>query len=222
MTPAKTLMAVLLLVLAGAGAGVALYSLMKEADENPVVAGVVPVTIENLRLSVPQTYFRSGILPRSVAVERIDLVAKFPAMAAAGIPTKASAGKLAPDQRQLVFLAIMRGDGVIDPAERPQDIYGRFLEPDVWDNPGGLIMRRFAADSPYGDEELFMSPPDGRRFAARCRKPGKTTEEIGETCLWRFRRSGADIQIRFSPDLLTQWEILEQGLAGLLKGWSSQ
>ncbi len=219
MTPVRILMAVLLLALTGAGAGIVLYSLTKPAEDGSGAARIVPVTIEGLRLSIPATYFRSRVLPRAAMTERVDLVADFPEMKSTESPLPTSLSQQMQAQKK-VFLAIMRGDGVIDPAERPQDLYGRFLEPDVWENPGGLIMRRFSPDSPYGDEEVFMAPPDGRRFSARCRKQLKAAEDIGEVCLWRFRQSGADIQVRFSPDLLTQWEALEQGVKRLVAGWT--
>jgi hypothetical protein len=111
---------------------------------------------------------------------------------------------------------------VLDPSERPQELYGRFLEPDTWESPGGLLLRRFEAGSPYEDEELFIAPPDGRAFSARCRKPGKATEAIGDACLWRFRQSGADVQVRFTVDLLPQWETMATGVGKLLERWTAR
>ncbi|MFM9974721.1 MAG: hypothetical protein ACKVON_09145, partial [Beijerinckiaceae bacterium] len=96
-----------------------------------------------------------------------------------------------------------------------------FLDPFTFENPGGLLMKRFVADSPYADEDLFIAPPDGRVFAARCRKPGKGANEDGEACIWRFRQSGADVQLRFSTALLPQWEDMALGIATLLKKWES-
>jgi hypothetical protein len=221
MTPVRILMAVLLLAMAGAGAGVVIFTLTRPADDAAGAVRIVPVTIEGLRLSVPAGYFRSGVVPRGAMAERIDLVFEFPDMKPVASRSPVSGHQEQLHQRQ-VFMAIMRSDGVIDPAERPQELYGRFLEPDVWDNPGGLMMRRFAPDSPYSDEELFLAPPDGRRFSARCRKPVKAAEDIGEACLWRFRQAGADVQVRFTPDLLTQWEVLEGGVKRLLVAWAGR
>jgi hypothetical protein len=220
MTPVRILMMVLLLALAGAAAGVVIFTLTQPADDRIGAARIVPVTIEGLRLSVPAAYFRSGIIPRGTSAERIDLIADFPEMNA-GEKRGPAADQQKISQRQ-VFIAVMRSDGLIDPAERPQEIYGRFLEPDIWDNPGGLMMRRFAPDSPYGDEELFLAPPEGRRFSARCRKSLKAADDIGEACLWRLRQAGADVQVRFSPDLLTQWEALESGTLHLLSAWAGR
>jgi hypothetical protein len=115
------------------------------------------------------------------------------------------------DGASTVFIALLREDGAMDPSQRVTEIYGRFLEPDIWNNPGGLLLRRFTPESPYHDEELFISPPEGREFSARCRKPG-ASQLIGEMCVWRYRDAGVDVQVRFAPDLLPQWEALMSGV----------
>jgi hypothetical protein len=221
MTPIRTILAIMTLALLGVvmGLGINAYRSGKTVRG---AAELVPVTINTLRLSVPLDFFRGGAPPRAGTSERIDLLALFPAMSPAGVPPATTTALTAQDPRRLVFIAILRGDGVLDPSERPQELYGRFLEPDTWQNPGGLLLRRFEAGSPYEDEELFIAPPDGRVFAARCRKPGKGTESIGEACLWRFRQAGADVQVRFSVDLLPQWEAMALGVGRLLEAWAAR
>jgi hypothetical protein len=221
MSAAKTLGLIILLALLGAGTGFAIYSLTAPPQGSRNLE-VIPVTIDQLRLNIPQNFLRGGNASSTGTSERVDIMIRFPEMTAAGIPPSTTSDMAALNPRHLLFLAILRGDGILDPAERPNDLYGRFLEPDTWQNPGGLLLRRFETSSPYGDEELFLAPPDGRVFAARCRKPGKSTESIGETCLWRFRQNGADIQLRFSPDLLPQWETMAMGVGTLLKEWSGK
>jgi hypothetical protein len=219
MTPFKTLALVALLALLGIGAGIAVMTILLSGPESRKL-DIVPISIEGLRLNVPQGFLRGGAVPPSGASERADLVIRFPDMTAAGIPPSKPAD--AADPRLLLFLAILRTDGILDPADRVQDLYGRFLDPDTFENPGGLLMKRFVADSPYGDEDLFIAPPDGRVFAARCRRPGKGPENPGEACIWRFRQSGADVQLRFSPALLPQWEDMALGVARLLKDWEGK
>jgi len=195
-------------ICAGAGADALMRGRQTPAAER------VAVAIGDLRIAVPSDYVRAGA--SAGGAERIDLVLSLPDMAPAGDPRARGAAN-----RALVFLAIGRMDGGIDPADRAQDLYGRFLEPDAWRNPGGLVLRRFEAGSPYEDEELYVAPPDGRAFAARCRKAVKGMESIGESCLWRFRRNGADVQVRFRPDLLPQWEALIGGLAAKFDEWGA-
>jgi hypothetical protein len=207
----RILLAVLGLTLLGAAAGVALFwwtTRPVAGDREPI-----PLRVGGVSFRIPPAYVRAGALPRPGVQDRIDLALIFP-----GMQAQEAGGPLAN-----IFLSIMREDGVTDPSERVEQIYGRFLEPDIWQNPGGLLLRRFTPDSPYGDEELFISPPDGRAFSARCRKPPAPGQargaQIGETCLWRFRLGGADAQVRFSPDLLPQWEALATGLREKIGGW---
>jgi hypothetical protein len=221
MTPIRTILAIVALALVGVVMGLGINA-FRSRKTVPEAAEIVPVTINNLRLNVPMVFFRGGAPPRTGTSERVDIVALFPEMSPAGVPPATTTALTAQDPRRLIFVAVLRGDGVLDPSERPQELYGRFLEPDTWQNPGGLLLRRFEAGSPYEDEELFIAPPDGRVFAARCRKPGKGTESIGEACLWRFRQAGADVQVRFSVDLLPQWEAMAMGVGRLLEGWASK
>jgi hypothetical protein len=217
MTPARILIAIIALLLVGAGAGISLFGLLRDPAARSL--DVIPYSIDNLRLAVPLAYLRPGQPTRAGAVDRIDAIAAFPDMRAAGQSSTPEAAFQKRGDNRLVFVSVQKNDGAPDPADRPDQIYGRFLEPDTWDSPGGLVMRRFTANSPYADEELFLAP-DNRQFSARCRKKTQGAESIGETCIWRFRRSGADIQIRFSPDLLSEWEALAYGVDALLKSWS--
>jgi hypothetical protein len=210
----RLFLAVIGLALAGAAVGAGAFWWTQQPARGP--RGPIAISIGEARFRIPPEYFRAGALPRPGSQDRVDLVLTFPAMDAAGT------GQGSPDTR--IFVALLREDGVLDPADRVNDIYGRFLEPDIWHNPGGLLLRRFAPDSPYGDEELFLSPPEGRHFAARCRKPqmrGDNTRvaDIGEACLWRFRAAGSDVQVRFSPDLLPQWEALAEGVRQKTGAW---
>jgi hypothetical protein len=221
MTAIRTLTAITALALCGVAAGLGINALLGKASRS-AAGELTPVTINNLRLNVPSGFFRGGAAPRTGTSERIDLVLRHPEMQPAGAPPSTTRALAASDPRQLVFLSIVRGDGALDPADRPQELYGRFLEPDTWQNPGGLLLRRFEAGSPYEDEELFIAPPDGRVFAARCRKSGKGGEPIGEACVWRFRQQGADLVVRFSPDLLPQWEAMALGLGRTLEEWKAR
>ncbi len=215
----------LVIALTGVGIGFGINWMLQPAmqtrEESIGNGPLVPITVAQLKLNIPAAYFRGGHPPATGLAERVDLVIRQPTMAAAGAPAMTTAALANQSPRDLIFLAILRGDGILDPADRPQDLYGRFLERDTWQNPGGLLLRRFAPDSPYADEELFIAPPDGRVFAARCLKPGARADSGFESCIWRFRQSGADIQVRFSADLLPQWESMAFGIRRLLEGWKA-
>ena len=207
----KTISLVAATGLIGVGAGLGAHALIRgQAPKQPIE--MLPVTAGGLRMVVPSNYARGGVATGN----RIDLVLRHPDMTPAVTAPADSPG--------LVFVAVMPSDGEMDPAQRVQDLYGRFLEADTWQNPGGLLLRRFQAGSPYEDEELYLAPPDGHDFAARCRKKvrgiDRQSELVGEACLWRFRRAGADIQVRFAPEMLPAWEALSLGVKGRLDRWA--
>ena len=101
-----------------------------------------------------------------------------------------------------------RSASEIDPVEQPVLLYSRFLERDAWQNPGGLIMRRFRAGTPYEGEELYLSAPDERNFAARCPRQLRSDGLPEDLCLWQTRANGLEIQVRFLPRYLVQWQDL--------------
>jgi hypothetical protein len=207
----RIFLAVMSLALTGAAIGFGLF--WWTAKPSQAMREPIPVTVGSASFLIPPAYVRAGALPRPGTQERVDLALAFPGLEPAASTTTGA-----------IYVALLREDGVIDPAERVNDIYGRFLEPDIWQNPGGLLLRRFSAESPYADEELFLSPPDGRAFTARCRKPqardGATRGgDIGEACLWRFRIGGADAQVRFPPELLPQWEAMAEGVRAKIAEW---
>jgi hypothetical protein len=211
----RLFLAVIGLAFAGAGVGVAIF--WWTAQPVATTRDPIPISIGNADFAIPPAFARGGALPRPGAQERVDLALSMPDFSPAGLNNAGGT----------VFIALLRQDGVIDPAERVDSIYGLFLEPDVWRNPGGLLLRRFRPESPYADEELFISPPDGRLFAARCRKPALPSErgragDIGEACLWRFRADGVDVQVRFSPDALPVWESLADGVRARVKSWRTE
>ncbi len=211
----KTSLLVVVTMLCGIGAGLGAHTLMRSQNSR-LAPEPVAFTVGGMPLVVPSDYVRGG----APSGNRLNIVMRYPDMAAA-TDVRSQA-----DPSSLVFLSIMPLDGAMDPAQRIQDLYGRFFEPDTWQNPGGLLMRRFQAGSPYDDEEFYLAPPDGREFAARCRKAGRggdrPAELVGETCLWRFRREDADVLVRFSPERLPDWERLATGVRGRLDRWVSR
>mgnify|MGYP003350395993 CR=1 FL=1 len=121
------------------------------------------------------------------------------------------------DPAAFFVLALQASDRSVDPSERMEKLYGRFLERDVWTHPGGLFMRRFENASPYEREDLYFAPPEGRRFAARCVRPAQPPDGLPNMCVSEFRQRGLDAQIRFSPDLLPDWERLHEGSRALIE-----
>lgn len=166
--------------------------------------------------TLPSGYFR----PASRAggrLDKLELAAFFPDFTPAGDPTDiVGVTDLAERHDKLVFVTISEADLTLDPADRPVKLYARFLEPDEWTHPGGLIARGFVAGSPFEGEELYFAAPEGREFAARCGRPDQN-RTIPNFCVDDFRLDELNVELRFSANLLSEWEKLVAGARGLIQ-----
>ena len=117
---------------------------------------------------------------------------------------------------RLVFVELKPADEKLDPAERTERLYLRFLGETSWSHPGGLAARKFEPGSPFEGDELFFVPPDGRQFSARCHR-SEPSRNLPNTCIADFRAGAIDVQIRFSADRLSDWEALLKGARGLIE-----
>lgn len=204
----------LALVLLLAGGAVAFY--LYKTRQHPG-AETVSVSIGRTRLVVPMGYARSGA-EAGGAVERLDLAATYPDFLQAG--AIAGAGDTAtPDTltERLIFITLAPEDTLIAPQDRPSRLYARFLESDVWSHGGGLIMRRFQDQTPFEKEDLYMTPPEGRAFFARCLRPEGKAGGVPHTCISETRVGAVDVQVRFSSTLLSEWERVMDGSRGLVQ-----
>ena len=111
---------------------------------------------------------------------------------------------------ETVFLVIRKPDPRLDPADRTARLYERFLDETSWSHPGGLIARAFVDNSPFRGDELYFTAPEGREFAARCRKPDPSAA-TPNTCQAAMRMGDVDVEIRFSAALLSDWRRLRDG-----------
>lgn len=94
----------------------------------------------------------------------------------------------------------------------------RFLTPGAWSNPGGLMARSFKRGSPFEQEELFMSMPDGAVFFARCTADIGATK-LDEGCRAVLKHGAFDIALRFPREALTDWQALSNGIRTLVDGF---
>jgi hypothetical protein len=168
------------------------------------------------RFTLPSGYFRPSSRGGG-RLDRLDLAAFFPDFTAAGGLSDID-GKTDLDERyrRLVFITVRPADASLDPAERPTKLYARFFEPDQWSHPGGLVANAFQAGSPFEGQELYFVAPDGRAFAARCRRPDQM-KETPNSCTYEFRSDELDIEMRFSAALLSEWDKLSAGARGLIE-----
>lgn len=207
------MMAIAALVLALAGA--AIWLLLDDASQpgTPVAVQVGPVN-----LIIPRGYIRTAHVRNGGYATELELAASAADFRPPQKGVKVDA-ETVDTWARTVFFAVTPSDGSLNPAERTSKLYARFFEPGDWSHPGGLVMRRFEKGSPYEKEELYMAPPEGRLFAARCLRPRQPPDGLPNTCIAEFRMNGLDIRMRFSPDRLADWEKLMQGSKGLIKSF---
>jgi len=193
-------------VVALAGAGALVYRHLAAP-----VSGFSVLTVGAERLRLASAYLRPS---RAGAVE---LVAFFPDFTPAGAFADVAAATDLNDRfARLVFIGLKPADPALDPAERTARLYQRFLDENSWSHPGGLVARAFVDGSPFEGDELFYVAPEGRDFAARCRRPDPS-RQTPNTCIAVFRLGDLDVELRFAASLLSQWRALNEGARGLIE-----
>jgi len=176
----------------------------------------VAVTLGAERLALSSAYLKPNAREDG-ATDALDLAAFFPGFSPAGDLSDVTAGAdLAERFARIVFVRAKPSDSSPDPAERPAKLYQRFLEENSWSHPGGLVARAFVDGSPFEGDELYYVAPEGREFAARCRRPDPE-RKTPNTCIYDFRLGELDVEMRFSAALLAEWATLKAGVRGLIE-----
>jgi hypothetical protein len=192
--------------LALVGAGVLAYRRLAASAPRFAVA-----TVGGERLTLASAYLRPS------RADAAELVAFFPDFTpAGGFADVAAATDLDDRFARLVFIGLKPADPALDPAERTARLYQRFLDENSWSHPGGLVARAFVDGSPFEGDELFYVAPEGRDFAARCRRPDPA-RKTPNTCIAEFRLGDLDVELRFAASLLSQWSALKEGARGLIE-----
>lgn len=127
-----------------------------------------------------------------------------------------SFGPVTAHSRKKLLVTLSPPDKVNEPATQ-LSVYARFLTPTVWSNPGGLVVRGFRKGSPYEGDELYVSVPDGRGFAARCPLDNGAVT-LDELCRVTFRHRGMDVNIRFPRAVIADWELMIGGVRRTIDG----
>jgi hypothetical protein len=173
-------------------------------------------TVGETSFALPTGYFRPASRGGG-KLEKMQLAAFFPDFTPAGdLNDITSATNLGERYERLVFVTIAQSDASLDPADRPIKLYARFLDPEGWTHPGGLIARAFLPGSPFEGEELYFIAPEGREFAARCGKPDEARKSPN-FCIDDFRVDKLVVELRFSANLLSEWQALMSGARGLVE-----
>lgn len=195
--------ALAIMLLGAVATGLGFYASHKGA-ETPVT--LQPARIGDVALMVPQDL--TGAEPddahRLVGMVRLRL--DWP-----------NFGPAQADNRRRLLVTLSPPDKVNEPATQLA-VYARFLTPTVWSNPGGLVVRGFRKGSPYEGDELYVSVPDGRGFAARCPLDTAAGAALDELCRVTFRHRGLDVNIRFPRGIIADWELMIGGVRRTIDG----
>lgn len=162
------------------------------APVGPEATQVEIVTIGENRFKIQ----RDWLLGSSVSGDRHRISLRMPL-------TSLIATYLA-DPASTISLVFTTSDQSFPPSERVKMLYARFLSSEAAPAPGGLIRREFRSGTPYEGETLFLSPPEGRVFAARC--PSAAHADLPTICYAEIRHAGLDIQIQLARRDLALWE----------------
>ena len=202
-----------LATLGASGAGGAVLLAVSGFSAIPREPPPLHAAIGSVSLTVPGRLIREGSPHR--ATGNIELALAWPEF---GPAARAAPG--APEPRQ-VFIGLKPSQQEPIAVSTASELYGPFFEQETWTHPSGLIVRRFRDASPFRDEDMYLAPPEGRGFYARCAKTGTYLETSAEHCLWVFSYKDMVVQARFSPELLGDWEALkaktEELIAGIAK-----
>jgi len=172
----------LLALLACLGAGA--YGLLRAGGDSP--AAPIEASIADAHFVFASAHARDEATAAGGFADRLAFVAVFPDFAPPARAAKAQSSEaLTSLARNHVFITVSLKDDGVDPADRPMQLYARFLEAETIAGPGGLVMRRFEQGSPYDLEQLYVAPPDGRDFspaAQNLRAPARRPQNYVSLC----------------------------------------
>jgi hypothetical protein len=197
----RLIIAVALLAIALATGSVLLFAAREEAPD-----ALIQAELAGVRFQYARAYGRDESTAAGGLSDHLGFIVSFPKFA----PLSAKERPVA----TAIALTLTPKDEGLNPGERPAKLYARFLTPETLEGPGGLILRHFEQGSPYDSEELFIAPPDGRSFFARC--PKADARAPGEACLSMFREGGMDVELRYPPALLGHWDAIFDGAHALI------
>jgi hypothetical protein len=170
--------------------------------------GVVVVTLEDARFTLPETIVAKIDKPVLGEAKRIDLQIPWPfdrqqLNIVHALPT---------DLQNWVLITLEPREGRTGLEERMVPIYSVYLDP-IEGQEAGLVLRKFRTDSPYTDSELLVAPTGE---VIRC---DKTPSVLGPIICERFWpvSQGVMARVRFSRQRLTEWKDIDETAQILLK-----
>jgi hypothetical protein len=179
-------------VLCGMAVGLLTLWVRTEPSQN---IDMVRMNVSGSKLSVPASWVTNAHGTGQI-VERLELVVPVSDLGIEGV----KGAKLA--------LNVTGADNTMHPAERPSQLYARFVSSEYAAGPAGLIKRQFKNEAAFQGETLYLSAPDGRIFSARCQEQ----DTIRPICFSEFRIGGLDLRASYTLETLPYWSSMTDAL----------
>jgi hypothetical protein len=188
--------------------------LIHASSRGPASFIVADVLIGTQQLQIDSRFTRSPAGPLHRSYDDLDLLVALPDFSPAGerahqLPLEA-----------LLTITLRPKDIRLEPRDKVARLFARYLETKAHGGDGGLVMRRFQEASPFAGEEIFMTPPEGRLFWARCSQASSDADAQRRICLSEIRYGALDLRLRFSAIHLAKWEELTASTSQLLASLS--
>ncbi len=168
------------------------------------------VVVGGINFRVPTGYLRFAEQHRNGLLPSIDMAMAWPTMAPLG-----DAETLRNTARQnIVFIGITDVEGAMDTTDLLGSVYREVFVGPIQNTDAGLVRRTLDPQAGYVDERVYYDITTGSGFAARCAGGGQT---VWETCYRDvILTNGLTVTYRFAPELLNQWQDLDDSILGFL------
>lgn len=172
--------------------------------------GVYEIVIGGINFRVPGGFLRFGEQQRSGVLPGIDLAMAWPTMAPLG-----NAEDLRNTERHnIIFVGLNDTGQALDTTDLLSSVYQEVFIGPLEHMPSGLVRRRLDPQAGYTHDSVYFDITTGSGFATRCSQGNET---VWETCHRDvILTNGLTVTYRFSPELLADWQSLDDAILGFL------
>lgn len=172
--------------------------------------GAYEIVVGGINFRVPAGYLRFAEQQRPGLLPGIDLALAWPTMAPLG---DAETLRNTPQER-IVFISLSDTVDSLDTTDLLGTVYREVFVGPIMHIPEGLVRRRLDPQAGYEDETVVYDITTGSGFAARCAAGDET---VWATCYRDvILTNGLTVRYRFSPQLLDDWDKLDDSIMGFL------
>ncbi|MBV6657028.1 MAG: hypothetical protein KI785_04590 [Devosiaceae bacterium] len=184
--------------------------LVPESAMNTSRTGPYEIVVGGINFRVPAGYMRFAEQRRPGVLPAVDLAFAWPTLTPLG---DAEALRATP-RESIIFVGLSDAVQPLDSTDLLGSVYREVFVGPIETVDDGLVRRRLDPQAGYGHDSVVFDITQGTGFAARCSAGGET---IWATC---YRdvvlTNGLTVTYRFSPELLSDWQALDDAILGFL------